>query len=121
MNGLSIWHWGIIIVWLGLLLIPIVSADPNKTLPRKGYVFRSIGFIALITIGSIISNALPGPVDSALLLVAALIGATLIYLWSVHRTQDIGWSRWWNLLFLMPVISLGWWIILMARPTRRAI
>lgn len=119
MGGLSILHWLIAAAWISSVVIPVAAADSHKTMTRRTYLMHSLGIVALVLIGFGIAHVLASEIAYAVVSLAALVGTIFVYLWSVHRTQDIGWSRWVNLLFLLPTVSLAWWIILMAKPSPR--
>ena len=44
------------------------------------------------------------------------VAAVLLTLWSVHRCQHLGWSRWCCLLFLVPLANLGLLLLLLIKP-----
>ena len=44
----------------------------------------------------------------------------LQYLWAVHRTQDIGWSKWWVLLTTIPLVNLVYVLVILFVPRRKA-
>jgi hypothetical protein len=110
MASFSIWHWAIIFALIAVIVISILAANQRKQLARKEYITRSVGVGAAMMIASV--------VNQELFELIGLIGGVLFILWSVHRTQHIGWSRWWNLLHAIPFVGLVWWIILMATPKR---
>lgn len=62
----------------------------------------------------------PWPMTGAGLLadVALVVLAVSTLLWSVHRVQDIGWSKWLCLLFALPLVNVGLWLILLCVPGR---
>jgi hypothetical protein len=111
MGSPSIWHW-LIVLALALIVVPIALASQQKMLGRKAYALRTG---PLFVAGALVSlfNSL-----QLLLAIITLVGSVFVILWSVHRTQDIGWSRWLNLLFLVPLGGIVWWIVLMAAPSR---
>jgi uncharacterized membrane protein YhaH (DUF805 family) len=82
--------------------------DPKSPISRNEYGIRQ--FIALVLAG-----ALLGPIDSVMLqsrstvsIVLVLVGATavlsLISLLTAKRLLDVGWSRYWTLMMLGPVL-----------------
>ena len=38
---------------------------------------------------------------------------------SVHRAQDIGWPKWWTLLFVVPGINLLYLLVILFWPGRK--
>ncbi len=109
--------------FLLVAFLPIVFADPQKRLTRKSYALRSLALFAGLTVALAGAGGLAGVAGQAVLVVLGAIyvtGHTLILLWSVHRTNDIGASKWWNLLFVVPFASLVWWIVLLVRKGRPA-
>jgi len=114
---ISIWHLFIVLAYLVLSIVPILAASPDIGLARKPYALRTIsGFVAAVVI-SVISRAMDLGVGSNI--IGSIVGAVLtvfLVLWSVHRVQDIGWSKWWCLFFLVPGVSLIVWLVLLFKP-----
>jgi uncharacterized membrane protein YhaH (DUF805 family) len=127
MGSFSIWHW-IIFVFLPIaycatVVIPIATASPEKRITRKRYAVRIASVFAFVLFALILgrmSGAFSAVVNLSALLIAWVL-AVFVYIWSVHRTQDIGWSKWLNLLMMIPVVALVWWLIIMFTPTDAAV
>lgn len=130
MGTFSIWHWLIVLIALIVLASPaivIALASPVKTLRRMPYVWRILGAVVLIFALALILNGLigeePDPATAALGLIALpveLAVYVLVVLWSVHRIQATGLSRWWNLILCLPFVNLLWIVVLMVIPGRAA-
>ena len=126
MGTFSIWHWIIVwhivlIVFLGTV-IPIVSANKDKTLARLPYFYRILAlfvaglvfFVTGLVLG--ILSEWPDILGVGLIILTvclALVMWVLLFLWSVYRAQDIGWSKWWTLLFTVPGANLYLLVILL--------
>ncbi len=129
MGTFSIWHW--LIILLATLLpamVAIFAADQTKRLNRKQYAIRLlILFIAIFGLFSIASLAFGAPDDAlgfgvvGLGMTLSLVAQVLLVLWSVHRVQDIGWSRWICLLYLVPGVGTILWFILLFKAGVREI
>ena len=113
MNSISIWNSAL--ATPVMLILVIAAADGRKRLTRQDYLIRSITTLLLLVLALGISLVLPGEGAEVLFLLFGAVAAVLMVLWSVHRTQDLGWSRWWNLLHMVQPAGLIWWIILMAK------
>lgn len=112
-----------LVVLLILTVVPIWLADRNRTLTRGGYLFRvAVSTVALIIaiyelVRSVGAAEPVSPVFAFTFVVGLVLYPIFSMLWSVHRTQDIGWSRWLNLMFLIPGVSFGWLIALLVVPS----
>ena len=103
---------------LGIIFVaPIVAialADREMTLERGPYAIRiTIILCVLILLGA---AKLIVEFDLSILefFTWAMITVFCVLL-SVYRAQDIGVSRWWNLLFLIPIAGICWLIYLLAK------
>jgi uncharacterized membrane protein YhaH (DUF805 family) len=114
MDSISLWNSAPVVTLLALIIV-IATADGRKTLTRKDYAIRSVTTLILMVLGLGISLMLPGEGAPVLFYLLLAVAAVLQVLWSVHRTQDLGWSRWWNLLHMVQPAGLIWWIILMTK------
>lgn len=120
MGTFSIWHWAIVLAFFALYVVPVVAADPSKTMARKPYALRTLGFFIAI----VVVNAIAGGIGNEAAIIGLILGAPLavfMVLWSVHRTRDIGWSKWWCLLFLIPFVGLIFWLVLLFKPGRKGV
>ncbi len=116
MGTFSIWHWLIVLFFILLVpLVPILAASSSKTLTRKPYALRTIGAYAAMFGIAFAFGAGGGGLGSGLGMVINIVISILIILWSVHRTQDIGWSKWWCLLMFVPLVGLIFWLVLLFR------
>jgi len=107
----SIFHWLIVLlVILGIGILPIALASKSKTLARGPYALRTIP----ATVVMVLIAAASAELDYVVLV--NLVIWVLLLLWSVHRLQDIGWSRWWCLLSFLPFLGLLFWLALLFVP-----
>lgn len=129
MGSLSIWHWMVVFIIL-MPIIPLFMASKVQVLGRQQY-FRQIFASFALTIGAgfagvMIPSALDnsdaynfiGALGMLLVFVASIALFCFIMLWSVYRIQDVGWSRWLNLLMFIPYLNMMWVIILMCVPSK---
>ena len=118
MDTSSIWHrlggtgtfdifdWVAVLTLVLITTVPIYMASKEKTLTRGPYFFRvlSLFIFGNVLKGAVLEilSALDDRVDFFAIVngISILIFWSLTVLWSVHRVQDIGCSKWWNLLIL---------------------
>ena len=114
MGSLSIWHWLIVLLVVGLAgIVPIFAANASKTLPRGPYAIRTLAsYLAIFVMSTVTAAAGNAFLSIIELLINGVLGI-LIVLWSVHRVQDIGWSKWWCLLFFVPLVGIVFWFVLL--------
>lgn len=113
MGTFSIWHWIIVLSVFGAPVIAIASASREKTLSRLPYFWRVASLIAATLVLRLLVEVLvsePPSVAGAIVglgwIVALVIFGILGALWSVHRVQEVGASKWWSLLLLVPAVNL---------------
>jgi len=113
MGTFSIWHWIIVLVFIGVPVTAIAFANGHKTLSRLPYFWRTLGVWAANLGLWFVADGLPDTASdqtmAATILVfciVALILGVLETLWSVHRIQEIGGSKWWSLLLWVPAVNL---------------
>ena len=110
MDPFNIWHWVIVLGVFAVFSVFVVAANPRKKLARKPYALRTVGlFVAILVFSAI---------DSGIGRSLAGFGFCFMVLWSVHRAQDIGWSKWWCLLFVTPFVVVApiFWLVLLFKP-----
>ncbi len=117
MGTFSIWHWLIVLMVFAGPVIPIALANKDKTLTRLPYFYRIAGGLVLGILSEWSDNL--SVVLIVVIVCIALAMWVLEYLWSVHRAQDIGWSKWWTLLFVLPGINLIYLLVILSRPSRK--
>jgi uncharacterized membrane protein YhaH (DUF805 family) len=108
-----------VVIGMGMFVVPILLANRDKTLHRGQYLIRAIGIllVAVVLVG--VTTPLLGPAS----MFGAVLGVPIVVLttlWSVHRTQDIGWSKWWCLLFLIPFLGMLYGLAMLVWPGRAA-
>ena len=117
--------------YFAAVAIPILTARKHKILTRRQYAIRSSIAVALIIGATVVSEGYPtdysdldhlslvqGVAWKALRLAVDIAGTAILSLWSVHRLQHIGWSKWWCLAFVAGMAGLVLWIVLMLQPAR---
>ena len=121
MGTFSIWHWLIVLIVFVGPVIPIALANKDKTLARLLYFYRILALVAVGLLLGILSEWSDNLGVVLIVLIVCLVLAmwVLEYLWSVHRAQDIGWSKWWTLLFVLPGINLIYLLVILFRPSRK--
>ena len=119
MGTFSIWHWLIVLSVLAANVAPIKLANKGKTLTRLPYFFR---FLILVVV-AVFLKSLGGTSDRIEIvfgiLATIIVMAVFGMLWAVHRVQDIGWSKWWSLLLLVPAANLIYLLALLLWPGRK--
>ncbi len=118
MGTFSIWHWLIVLCILAANVVPIKIASKDKTLTRLPYFFR----ILILVVVAVFLKSLGGTSDR-IEIVFGILATTIVVtvfgtLWAVHRVQDIGWSKWWSLLLLVPPANLIYSLALLLWPGR---
>ena len=117
MGNFSIWHWLILIAVSGVLIgaIPIAFASPVRTLSRRPYALRTLAaFMAMLVLSSPTKSA--GGGSAFLRIIDVIVSVVLwiqIVVWSVHRVNNIGRSKWWCLLILLPLVNIVFWFVLL--------
>jgi len=115
MMSLTIWQVVSIAVYLLAYIVPVFVADPGKTLSRTPYALRTTGLLLLMLVVYAMARVFGGIAIMAAIPMAVAI-VVFFVLWSVHRTQDIGWPRWLCLMFVVPVVGFIYWIVLLFKP-----
>jgi uncharacterized membrane protein YhaH (DUF805 family) len=116
MGSFSIWHWLIVVAYIATVVVPVAAASYEKRISRKDYAIRVAAFFGAVIVLSVVGQMI-GDTGQIVALALGYVFAIFIYIWSVHRTQDIGWSRWLNLLMIVPIVALIWWLILLFTPS----
>ncbi len=115
---IGVWQIVMILGAICYLVSPIVLASGTKRLQRGGYALRSVAIFAVFIAGSFMVDT----ENDVLVLAGAfggVVGLPLHLIWSVHRAQDAGLSKWLNLLQLVPLVGLGVWIFLLLKKSER--
>jgi len=93
----------------------VFVADPGKTLSRTSYALRTIGLLLLAIAVYAVARIYGGIAVMAGIPMAVVI-VVFFVLWSVHRTQDVGWPRCLCLMFVVPVVGFIYWMVLLIKP-----
>jgi len=105
------------LVYLAAYIVPLAMANSGKRMARKPYAIRTvIGILALVVVNVIVSAIGEGSaalVATGVMLLGSVALSVFLVLWSAHRAQDIGWSKWWCLIFLIPLVGLVFWFVLL--------
>ncbi len=112
----GVWQLALIVGVICYLVSPIVLANRTKRLGRRDFAIRSVGIFAVFLVG----NFMVAAENAAIVLTGAfgiLAGLPLYLIWSVHRAQDAGLSKWLNLIQLIPLVGLGLWVLLLVKKT----
>ena len=124
MGTFSIAQWLIIFFFLAAHEVPIILAKKDDKLARLQYFLRVLIWVAvgavLIWQLKIRSNGSEIAHSSATypVIFATIAVWGISVLWAVHRTQDIGWPKWWCLLMLAPAANLIFLLALLLWPGR---
>jgi uncharacterized membrane protein YhaH (DUF805 family) len=114
---ISIWHWLIVLTWFGAPILAIAVADREKTLSRNSYVVRTLGLFVGLVVVSVIAYLISEAIGNGISALGGLVFTIFLALWSSHRSQEVGWSKWWSLLLMLPVVGLIFWVILLFKPS----
>ncbi len=115
MGTFSVWHW---LFTLVIVAMPLLMASKDKRLARLPYFYRVLALISVGFILGVLSEVTGNPGKAELFLIG--VGLWVLHLvWAVHRTQDIGRSKWWCLLLQVPVVNLVTLLVLLLWPSRK--
>lgn len=121
MGTFSIWHWLIVLVYFVVVPVTaIVLAKKDKTLARLPYLYRLIAIFVVGMAGKFVGEQTVNLGVFVVLVCVFLFMWLLQYLWAVHRTQDIGWSKWWVLLTIIPLVNVVYIFVILFVPRRKA-
>ena len=106
------------VLYFAVFLLPLFMAGKDR-MARTPYILRS--GVAVFVIAAAVGLAYVASVDALLvgLAVGGVIGFFWLF-WSIYRLQDLGWSRNWMLLLLIPVASEILWFFLLIKKGREA-
>ena len=104
------------VLYFAVFLLPLFMAGKDR-MARTPYILRS--GVAVFVIAAAVGLAYVASVDALLvgLAVGGVIGFFWLF-WSIYRLQDLGWSRNWMLLLLIPVASEILWLLLLIKKGR---
>lgn len=114
------------------VLLPILMVDRTKRLGRGQYGLRFLaaigGYMVLYLVANMIGlGAAFGGVESLLIgtmfaLLFAVLAATVVQvffvLWTLHRMQDCGWSKWAGLVLMIPFVGFLMILALLIIPSQ---
>ncbi|HEY9163092.1 MAG TPA: hypothetical protein VIN57_00680 [Magnetovibrio sp.] len=111
-------------LWLAATVVGAVAAKVEKgscgTFGRLHYLLYGIG-------GNLVLKVLawqmtPGLSGDALLYVfffLALVGGAFHGNITARRVRNIGWNVWWAMLIFVPLVNIGFWLVLVVKPAGR--
>ncbi len=101
-------------------LLAIGVADNLETMSRGRYLGKSLGIIIFaipLVFLSIFVGAISGNLVGSFIRILGLAGLGFVQTcWTVYRVQDIGWPRSWVLIYVIPIVNLGFFIVLLFVP-----
>ena len=106
------------VLYFAVFLFPLFMAGKGR-MARTPYILRS--GVAVFAIAAAVGLAYVAAVDA--LLVGLAIGGVVGFFWlfwSIYRLQDVGWSRKWMVVLLIPVASEILWFFLLIKKGREA-
>jgi hypothetical protein len=121
----SIWHWVIVLVLLGTVVIPIVAIarTPRDDLRGRAKVWQVVGAIALLVVVQEILSQTLGPSQAQAAAGLAFLLSLVISYWAARtaaaRCQDLNWNRWVALLQAVPLVNLVFLLAIGILPSRR--
>ena len=107
-----------ILTVLLMVLAPVVgiaTAGREKHLLRANYAVLVGGLLlvnfilsAIVDVGDIADATGPAAAVAVAVLMLAVVAITTFFgaRWSGHRLNHLGWSRWWALLLIVPIINV---------------
>ena len=118
MGSLQNWH-ALIILVLGMLIyaVPVAIANNIWTLTRRSYLGR---FVMVVFVGAVLELIVETADKETARVLVYLIDfalSMLLVVWSVYRTRDIGWSKWWCLLYCVPLVNFLYGLVIMFVPS----
>lgn len=112
------------------LAVPVATiplTNKNKTLSRLPYFWRLLGVWAVGLVLSLVfyefrdrTSDQTGVVVGIIVYLGSVTLGVFETLWSVHRIQDIGQSKWWTLFLLVPVVNLIYVAVMIFCPGQEA-
>ena len=112
-----IWEHFLTGVWLTfVVVIPVLVADPNKRLARKPFGLRLLGIFIAFYFPVAFRDIESEGIYILFVLIPAGILVLLTTLFSVYRTQDIGWSKYLCLLGAVPFANVVYFVVLLFKP-----
>ena len=119
MVAISIWHLIILLfiaaVAIASVVVPILKANPKRTLSRKQYAIKLAYLFAFTALMKFTVPAVSdlNAVYLWLLVILGLVASSFHVLWSVHRAQDAKVSKWFCLALLIPFFAPFLWLFLL--------
>ena len=106
------------VLYFAVFLLPLFMAGKDR-MARTPYILRS--GVAVLAIAAAVGLAYVAAVDALLvgLAVGGVVGFFWLF-WSIYRLQDVGWSRKWMVVLLIPVASEILWFLLLIKKGREA-
>ena len=90
------------------------------TFGRLYYLLYCGGGAALLTVlASQMTPGLSGDSLRYVYLFLALVGGAYFGNITARRVRNIGWAVWWAMLIFVPLVNIGFWLVLLVKPTGR--
>ena len=105
MGSFSIFHWVIVLLLFIVPIVLIILASADKTMSRGGFAIRVIVMFAIATVVGLVPYGDDLLIENLVITIMGLVFALITTVWSVHRLNEIGWSRWWALLTWVPFVN----------------
>lgn len=99
------------------LALPVIFASTKKTMGRLAYGLRTLPLLVFVLGWLIVGSKLSEPALLASL-AAAMAALVFVMLWTVHRLQDAGLTRWIAPVIIFIPVGLFFWGFLLVRQGR---
>ncbi len=101
------------VCYFAIFLLPLFMAGKGR-MARTPYILRS--GVGVFVIAAAVGLAYAASVNALLvgLAVGGVVGFFWLF-WSIYRLQDLGWSRNWMMILLIPVASEILWFFLLIK------
>lgn len=113
---------GVPLTMVLVTVLAVALSSRDKKLTRVRYAVRAtVATLLMALLILVIPRAVQGghkidTITPLFCLLVAFVVSIVLVIWSVHRLQDIGWSRWIGLVMGVPVVSFAMMVMLIAWP-----
>jgi len=115
--GWAVWLFifvGYLIYVLLVFALPTALVPAGAGLSRKSFVIRFlsalggtiVAIMAILIVVEVTGGDIDGRGPEGVSKLLGLVFTVLLSYWSAKRAQDIGWTKWWNLLYGVPIMNL---------------
>lgn len=116
-NG--IWQLAMLAAALSVTLLPVGLASAVKKKGRVAYAIRTVPLMGVLVAVNMFMGRITEIAEMIAVALLLMTAAVFHVIWSIHRTNDAGLSRWWNVLVSIPAVNLFWWVYLLRRQSAR--